>query len=494
MKTGKNDIYLPNKNAYLSSGDYYTKEETDNKFATKTDLKKCCDGVNAELENKADKTEIPTKTSQLTNDSGYLTEHQSLDEYYTKTQTDTKLNDYALKTDIPVVPSKVSAFENDKGYLTEHQSLEEYYTKADIDTKLDAKADANALTTEIEERKADTANINKVIEDNEKVIAASLNDLNTKLGNKADKDAIPTKTSQLTNDSGYLTEHQSLDEYYTKVQTDTKLNNYALKSEIPDVPTKTSQLTNDSDFATNAEIEVNYYNKEEVDAKIAGGGTFDPTNYYTKTDTNNLLDAKADKTALEAVSSSLGTDYYTKTQTDGKLADYAKKTELPTKTSELTNDSDFATNAGIADNYYNKQEVDNKITQSGTFDPSQYYTKTDTNNLLDAKADKTALGQYALKTDIPVVPTKVSAFENDKGYLTEHQSLDEYYTKTETDTKLNDYALKSEIPSVPTKTSELTNDSGFVNGGGIQNIWQGTASEYEAITSKSNTTLYLVTE
>lgn len=35
---------------------------------------------------------------------------------------------------------------------------------------------------------------------------------------------------------------------------------------------------------------------------------------------------------------------------------------------------------------------------------------------------------------IPEVPTKVSAFENDKGYLTEHQSL-------------ADYALKSEIPS-----------------------------------------------
>lgn len=28
---------------------------------------------------------IPTKTSQLTNDSGFLTEHQSLSEYYTKT-------------------------------------------------------------------------------------------------------------------------------------------------------------------------------------------------------------------------------------------------------------------------------------------------------------------------------------------------------------------------------------------------------------------------
>ena len=33
---------------------------------------------------------IPTSTSQLTNDSGYLTEHQSLEEYYTKAQTYSK--------------------------------------------------------------------------------------------------------------------------------------------------------------------------------------------------------------------------------------------------------------------------------------------------------------------------------------------------------------------------------------------------------------------
>ena len=40
---------------------------------------------------------------------------------------------------------------------------------------------------------------------------------------------------------------------------------------------------------------------------------------------------------------------------------------------------------------------------------------------------------------IPTVPTNVSAFTNDAGYLTEHQSLDKYYTKTESDNK---FALK----------------------------------------------------
>lgn len=56
---------------------------------------------------------------------------------------------------------------------------------------------------------------------------------------------------------------------------------------------------------------------------------------------------------------------------------------------------------------------------------------------------------YAKKDEIPKTPTKVSELENDKGYLTEHQSLEEY-------------AKKNEIPSVPTKVSELENDKGYL--------------------------------
>lgn len=42
------------------------------------------------------------------------------------------------------------------------------------------------------------------------------------------------------------------------------------------------------------------------------------------------------------------------------------------------------------------------------------------------------------KPTIPVVPTNVSAFTNDAGYLTQHQSLDNYYTKTQTNGLLDD--------------------------------------------------------
>lgn len=70
-----------------------------------------------DLTGYAKASDVPKKTSQLTNDSGYLTEHQSLEEYYTKTQADTKLNDYALKTEIPSVPKNISQLKNDSNYI-----------------------------------------------------------------------------------------------------------------------------------------------------------------------------------------------------------------------------------------------------------------------------------------------------------------------------------------------------------------------------------------
>lgn len=52
----------------------------------------------------------------------------------------------------------------------------------------------------------------------------------------------------------------------------------------------------------------------------------------------------------------------------------------------------------------------------------------------------------AEKTEIPTVPTNVSSFTNDAGYIT-----------------------SSAIPTVPTKTSQLTNDSGYITASAIAN-------------------------
>lgn len=99
------------------------------------------------------------------------------------------------------------------------------------------------------------------------------------------------------------------------------------------------------------------------------------------------------------------------------------------------------------DDVANKKYVDDQIAtvSGGNIDLTGYATESwvegkgyTTMTAVEAKGYLTEhqdLSTYALKSEIPTIPTKVSAFENDKGYLTAHQDL-------------STYALKSEIPSL----------------------------------------------
>ena len=85
-----------------SSVDAYTKAESDAKYATKEGYydKEYMDSkfkvISAGLNDLNEK--VPTKTSQLTNDSGYITEHQDISGLATKAESDAK---YATKADVP---------------------------------------------------------------------------------------------------------------------------------------------------------------------------------------------------------------------------------------------------------------------------------------------------------------------------------------------------------------------------------------------------------
>lgn len=74
--------------------------------------------------------DIPTKTSELTNDSGFITSAA------VPTKVGALENDAGYITNA-AIPTKVSAFTNDAGYLTEHQ---------DISGKLDKTGDGSAVT------------------------------------------------------------------------------------------------------------------------------------------------------------------------------------------------------------------------------------------------------------------------------------------------------------------------------------------------------------
>lgn len=85
--------------------------------------------INAEIEAAKTKLEldIPEKTSQLTNDSGFITA-EDIPEVQVP-----DLSGYAKTKDIP---TKTSQLTNDSGFITQHQSLSGYAKTSDIPTKV----------------------------------------------------------------------------------------------------------------------------------------------------------------------------------------------------------------------------------------------------------------------------------------------------------------------------------------------------------------------
>lgn len=93
---------------------------------------------------------IPTKVSELENDSNYLTKHQSLDNYYTKQDVDSEikkatenidLTEYYTKTQIDKKLEEISAGDID---------LSRYYNKEETESKIDEKI--NPIISEINNR------------------------------------------------------------------------------------------------------------------------------------------------------------------------------------------------------------------------------------------------------------------------------------------------------------------------------------------------------
>ena len=134
------------------------------------------------------KNDIPTKTSQLQNDSGYLTQHQDLSDYAKKTELHSHENKDVLDN---ITTEKISSWDNKSEFDGDYDSLT---NKPTIPTKVSELENDNLFVTE------------KFVDD--KIIEASLGkevDL-SEYAKKTDIPYVPTKVSELENDKGYASE------------------------------------------------------------------------------------------------------------------------------------------------------------------------------------------------------------------------------------------------------------------------------------------------
>ena len=155
---------------------------------------------------------VPTKVSELQNDTGYITGYVETDPVFSATSGQFELKseafdgDYNSLTNKPVIPTKTSELTNDAGYITGYVETDPVFSATSGQFELKSEAfdgDYNSLTN---------------------------------------KPVIPTKTSELTNDAGFITGYVETDPVYTAEKP-----TLALKSELPK---KVSELENDSGFIT----------------------------------------------------------------------------------------------------------------------------------------------------------------------------------------------------------------------------------------------------
>lgn len=384
----------------------------------------------------ATKSELPTKVSQLQNDSKFITRDEV---------PKTDLSEYAKKSELPKVPTKVSAFTNDAGYLTqhidisgkadknhthsqyltEHQSLAAYAKKSEI-------PDVSDFITSIPSEYITESELNaksyatKTYVDN--AIDAIEFPEGTDLSEYAKKTEVPTKVSQLTNDKNYLTEipseyvtdtelraknylteHQSLAAYATKTYVDNtiaenqpNLSKYALKTEIPssdDFGTKKEVQTNSAAIAAlDVRVEdlegAGYATEDYVDEAIANASTgdIDLSTYAKK------QDVQTNSAAIAAVSSRVETiekaGYITSIPSE-----YVTDTELIAKgyvTQTAANNNYFSKQAGetcqaalaaIQENYVSSDDLNNLDFRVGELEESRATTE-----YVDTKIAEAQLG------------------------------------------------------------------------------------------------------
>ena len=375
------------------------------------------------------KPEIPTKTSQLENDSSFATTTQlatkaekSHIHNYSEIEDTPNLfsGAYADLTGKPTIPKVISQLENDLNFVNI--------------TQLNTKAD-----------KVHTHSYNN-LEDLPTLFSGNYNDL-------INRPTVPSKTSELTNDSSFTTSTQlatKADKIHTHNYNDLEdkptLFSGAYKDLTgkPTIPTLTSELENDSNFTTKAYV-------EQRITDVATSGEIDLSDYVTTAQ----LNTKADKVHTHSYE-----DLTEKpTLFSGKYADLIGKPTIPTKTSDITNDSNFVTTSQL------NAELNKKANTSHT----HVYS-----DILDAPVSFS--GNYKDLINKPTIPTKVSDLENDENFATTSQLNSGLNTKANS-THTHSYAELEDLPTlfsgnyndllnkpkIPTVVSDLTNDLNFVD-------------------------------
>lgn len=240
--------------------------------------------------------------------------------------------------------------------------------------------------------------------------------------------------TRITTDTAYIAVHQS---GFAEGETPT--------DPTPTVYEQLLKAIDESGQDAKAAIEKESETRAAADAELKENKA-DKTalnDYYTKTETDELIDAATGEIPLDS--------YYTKTETDGLLSDKADVSVL-TSEAQARAAADEALEQSKADktafgDYYTKTETDDLISDKADASAlNGYYTKDETDGLLSGKASASEIDtlESAISAEAQARERAIAGLRSSKADVSALQS---YYTKTEADGLLDDKADTSTVSS-----------------------------------------------
>ena len=406
---------------------------------------------------------------------GYVTTdslNTTLADYVTSSNLNTRLNYYAQLSSLsavaktgnytdlynrPTIPSKISELTNDSGFIT----------TGDIPSKVsDLVNDTGFITTgDIPTKVSDIDNdLGFITASDIPSIPTKVSDLSNDTGFITTGD-IPDTTSDLTNDSGFITNvvndlvnYYLKSETYSKTEVDTlvsaiKSSRFEVVDELPteDIKTNVIYIVPSSDpNAGNIKNELINLDGTVNGWEIIGSTDINLSGYITTSDLNTALANYTTTSDLNTLlanyvqSSSLAS-----VATSGEYADIKNIPTIPTKISDLTNDSGFITTGDIPSKV---SDLDNDL---GFITTGDIPSKT---------SDLTNDSGFITASDIPA---NVSDLINDSNFITNtvdnliiYYLKSEAYSKTEVDTivsaiKNSRFEVVNSLPTEDIKTNVI---------------------------------------
>lgn len=338
---------------------------------------------------KSDINPSPTKTSELENDSNFITSEEvgqavsSAMNGLASVAKSGSYDDLSNKPEIPTVPTSVSSFTNDVGYITEHQDISGLATKKEVETI---------------------------------------------------SESIPTKVSDLSNDSKYQTESDVNEKIKNIIGTapetlDTlgeiaeKLsgNDDAVASLVNTLSNKIDSSAVESTYATKDEVsEADKGVVKKIDEKLWSNTKDDGTGYFQ----TKYLHDDGSYAQIWNESDGGGSQYFN----SGKdLLTYVG-----------TNDGEN----GITAQIYSKIKSTNLGARLNVSNEGMYYavgasTPMDTEHELAVKGDIPSLDGYATNDALAGVSSRVSSLEDSNASI--NQNLSELSGTVEQDYATKEY-------------------------------------------------------